>query len=121
MNDRTKRATAYLAGRIITSQDISAVYDYASAKQFNFTGEVENNLSIYDYEQKCLINGLKNQNTFLLYHYGNQANIKLEIVDNNFYGIDYATNKRFSGNVTENLVYLYDYQNNHNYRYLIYH
>jgi DNA relaxase NicK len=119
VNDHTKRVVAYIAGRIIGNNDVTTVYDEHHAKYFSFAGDVEPSLAIYDYEQKCFINGSKNQNVISLYHFGNKNNINLELTGSDFVGYDYDSGQRFCGNVNENLVTIYDYENSHNYSYQI--
>jgi hypothetical protein len=119
MKDYARRALAYIAGRIISGKDFPAVYDNQDSKYFNFCGEVQTCLSIYDYEQKCFMNGVKGGNTFSIYHSANQRYISLEVDDNHFSGLDYDSGKCFCGNLNEDMVSIYDYENGNNYVYRI--
>jgi hypothetical protein len=117
MKDYTRRAVAYIAGRVISNKDTQALYDENDSQYFNFSGEVGTPLSIYDYAQKCFINGLKKENAFSLYHSGNRKHISFEVNDNQFTGYDYDSEKTFSGNVNENVIFIYDYENNKYFHY----
>jgi hypothetical protein len=119
LKNHTKRAVAYIAGRIISERDIATIYDDNQAKHFRFSGDVEPDLAIFDYERRCYINGSRNGNAVYIRHFGNKNNIDLEITGHDFVGYDYDSRQRFGGNVNENLITLYDYEDNHNYTYQI--
>ena len=73
MKDPTRRAIAYIAGRLISGSNVSAVYDYIVSKYFNFSGDISPTaVSIYDHEQKCHISGsgTVSGNSISLYDYG---------------------------------------------------
>ncbi len=106
MKPQTRRAIAYIVGRIITAQNKSAVYDYSSSQYHSFSGSVSlERVSIYDYSENCHISG----NLPNLYHYGNSSHISLKINSNKFSGYDYDDSAHFSGNVNGNGISLYDY------------
>lgn len=66
---------AYLASRLVSGADATAVYDYSSSQYFNFSGSVStDSVNVYDYEQRCYVSGLPSS----LYHYGNRRNVQLE-------------------------------------------
>ncbi len=111
MDDHTKRAVAYIAGRLISKTNSSSLYDYKLSKYFTFSGEVLlKNISIYDYEFRCFIGGTGSVNSFSLYHYGNQKHLSLNLNGNQFSGYDYHKSSNFSGTVSGNSISLYDYE-----------
>lgn len=72
MKDRTRRAIAYIVGRLVSASTISSVYEYASSKHFNFGGDISpTNISIYDYDQRYHISGSRGSGSYSLFHYGN--------------------------------------------------
>ena len=120
MDDHTKRAVAYIAGRLILKTISYSLYDYRLSKHFNFSGEVSHkNISIYDYELRCFISGVCDVNSFSLYHYKNQKHISLNINGNHFSGYDYYKSSNFSGTVTGGSISLYDYESSQYFDYTL--
>jgi len=120
MKEYTRRAIAYIAGRLISGSDVLAVYDYSVTKHFNFNGDISLiEVSVYDYEQKCYISGSGISRSYSLYHYGNQKYIDLNISDSGFDGYDYDSSKYFSGNVDGNSISLYDYEFSKYFNYIL--
>lgn len=106
MQAHTRRAIAYIAGRLISSSRASAVYDYSESRYVNFSGDVSfQNVNVYDYDQRCYVSGSLGS----LYHYGNRSYVQLDVNGTNFRGYDYDTRNNLSGNVSGSAVSLYDY------------
>jgi hypothetical protein len=111
MKDSTRVAVAYIAGRLISGQDSSSIYDYGVSKHFSFSGNVRgNDVSVYDHTLNCHITGFGVGTSISLFHYGNHKHITLEIKGNQFSGYDYDSGKHFSGTVSGNSISLYDYE-----------
>jgi hypothetical protein len=107
MDGHTRRAVAYIAGRLVRGSAAAAVYDYAEERHVNFTGEVSaQHVNVYDYEQRCNVSGAPSS----LYHYGNRRYIELNVAGMQFSGHDGASGRHFNGNVRGNGVTVYDYE-----------
>ena len=116
MEAHTRRAVAYIAGRLISGSDAAAVYDYSESRYVNFSGDVDaQNVNVYDYEQSRHIGGTLPS----LYHYGNSRHIDLKVNGADFEGYDYASNKHFSGHVDGKNVSLYDYEHGQYFNYTV--
>jgi hypothetical protein len=114
MNDHTRRAVAYIVGRLISGRDATTVYDYKASKHFHFSGDAQKSTcNIYDYDQRCYITGTPNS----LYHYGNRKHITLQVTGTSFNGYDYESAKHFSGTVNGQSISLYDYDGGQHYNY----
>lgn len=111
MKPHTKRAVAYIAGRLISDNKSSSIYDYSQSQHFNFSSWVcSDRVSTYDYAIGCHISGNGSSGSFSIYHYGNSAHISLRIDGNRFKGYDYHTNNHFSGRVNGSSIVIYDYE-----------
>lgn len=107
MDAHRRRAVAYIAGRLITGDEATSIYDYQEQRHNSFSGEVSTqNVNVYDYEEKCFVGGEPNA----LYHYGDSKHIQLTVDGANFSGFDYGSNKHFSGSVDDRAIALYDYE-----------
>lgn len=105
MKDCTRRAIAYIAGRIMTGNPKMSIYDYTSSGYFPFTGNVGGDaISVYDSTEGCYISG----NLPNIYHYGNNAAITLRMEEDQFSGYDYDESSGFSGTMSGNVVRIYD-------------
>jgi hypothetical protein len=115
MKSHTRRAIAYIAGRLATGGTASHIYDYSESKHVNFSGSVSDSaVSVYDYEQCCHITGSARS----VYHYGDGHHISLRVNGNSISGYDYGTGSHFSARVSGRSLHLYDYEGSSNYQYL---
>jgi len=111
MNGSTRRAVAYIAGRLIREIPVSTVYDYDKGQYFSLAGDVsKRQVSVFDYDGGFHVGGSSGDGrSFSLYDYGHSSYISLEIHGNQFRGYDYASGAHFSGRVDTKAVSLYDY------------
>lgn len=116
VNPETRRAVAYIAARLVSGEDRSAVFDYSDGRYFNLSGQVSaNKVQIYDYEQSAHIGGTPPS----LFHYGNAAHLRLTVHGTSFKGFDYASSDHFTGEVSGRAVSLFDYGTGTYYNYMI--
>ncbi len=110
MTGRTRRAVAYIAGRLISGEESSAVYDPMSGRHFLFRGEVSSGqVSVYDYADASYIGGTGPLPALSLYDYGSSGHIHLEVRGIEFEGYDYVSGSRFAGRVLGKDVDLHDF------------
>lgn len=116
MRVHTRRAVAYIAGRIASDRRSTAVYDYQEGCYNNMSGRVAaTKVSVYDYDQGCHVSG----SPASLFHYGNSAHISLKVTGVKFSGFDYDSKSHYSGKVSGKNVSLYDYETGQYYNYSI--
>jgi hypothetical protein len=116
MEHHTRRAVAYIAGRLIAGQGNAAIYDYNASSHFHFSGTVvSGNVSVYDFDQSCHVGGSPSS----LYHYGNSGHIQLRMNGSSFSGYDFATSSHFGGSVNGRAISIYDYGHGRHFRYSI--
>jgi hypothetical protein len=117
MRPHTRRAVAYIAGRLVSGREATAVYDYSERRYVHFSGEVsEDAANVYDYEERCHIGGSLPS----LFHYGNRRHIQCnrsgtQVID----GFDYDTNRHFNVNVSGQAVSVYDYEHGQYFNYSV--
>jgi hypothetical protein len=110
MNESTRRAIAYIAGRASSGRSSAAIFDYSNSAHFNFSGKVTDSaVSAYDYTEQCHITGAGHSGSFSLYHYGYQKHISLRVDGRKFRGYDFASGLHFSGTVSGRAVSIFDY------------
>ncbi len=109
MNERTRRAVAYIAGCVSSGRSSSAIYDCSCSRVFGFSGKVtESKVAAYDYSEQCHIGGSGRDGTFSLFHYGDQSQISLRVEGRKFRGFDYGSGGQFSGTVSGRTVSVFD-------------
>jgi hypothetical protein len=109
MRDHTVRAIAYIVARMAGKQKLSTIYDQSLSKHFSFGGEFsEENVLIYDHDQKCHISGSGSAGSYSLYHFGNGKHISLKVGENGFEGYDHDSGTRFSGSIEGGSVSIND-------------
>ncbi len=118
VKEHTRRAVAYIVGRLITDMHSGAVYDYSAKAHYPFSGEVSaSRIEVYDCMARCAVNGGESGGgnyplrEFFLYHYGNAKHLSVEMRGNGrFEGFDYDSERHYSGFVNGNLITLFDYE-----------
>jgi hypothetical protein len=116
VNAHTRRAVAYVAGRLVTGSESGAVYDYSESRHVNFSGTVsDQNVNVYDYDEGCFVSG----SPASLYHYGDGQFIQLNVNGAQLSGYDYGSGQHFSGSVQANSVTVYDYEHGSYFNYAI--
>ena len=106
MKDNVRQAIAFVVSRLSSGRDLTAVYDYSTNQYVNFSGTVTPaNVSIFDHQGGSHISGTLP----LLYHYGENSQISLEINGTHFQGFDYGSSSHFSGDVNTGSISLFDY------------
>lgn len=114
MESHTRRAIAYIAGRLISGKPSSSVYDYTEGGHVSFSGTVsQSSISVFDYDQSCYVSGSGTN----LYHYGDSHYITLNADGSKFSGFDYGTSSYFAGTVSGGSVSVYDYGTSSYYQY----
>jgi hypothetical protein len=121
MNEETRRAIAYVAGRIQTGKKSSSVYDYSAGKYSNFSGDIsETRVAVFDFDAGAHISGTGRSGQYSLFHYGASGHISLKIESGGrFSGFDYSSSSHFSGTVSGQNVTLYDYGSGNYFNYSI--
>jgi hypothetical protein len=104
MNDGTRHAVAYIAGRLCTGVDADAVVDLVTGHHTEFEGKVGKQVAIYDHSRNCLVGGALGA----LYDAGNHQHINLEISGESFTGFDHASNHHFGGRAVDGEVWIFD-------------
>jgi hypothetical protein len=116
MKSHTRRAVAYIAGRLAAQVASNSVFDYSESSHFPFSGQIDNEtVSVYDHSESCHVGGTLPG----LYHYGNSAHITLQLASNQFTGFDYDTSGHFSGTINSRVVSLFDYEESQYFTYSV--
>ena len=115
MNAPTRRAVAYIVGRVSGSR-ATTVYDFDDAMHHHFSGTVNGaQVNIFDHSEACHITG----NLPQLFHHGNAMHLQLTIDGSNFRGYDYDSAMHFQGWVRGNQVSLYDMEHAQHFNYQV--
>jgi len=108
MRDYTRRAVAYIVGRLVSGKEVFAIYDYFASRNFQFTGKVTlSTISVYDPEQKCSLNGSEKAGLYII-HRDDERYIEFTVKEDRFQGYDFETHESFSGTVRGNLISVHD-------------
>ena len=100
MTDGTRRAIAYITGRLIAKPNATAVFDYGGHGFTSFSGDVDaDRVNVYDYERGCFVSGDSRNRGFSLYDYGTSGHTDLMMKGESFEGYDYHSGAHFSGEV----------------------
>jgi hypothetical protein len=104
MNEGTRRAVAYIAGRLCTGTEANALFDPASGHHASFEGEVGERIAVYDHSRACLIGGVPSA----IHDAGTGRYVNLEISRGSFTGYDHASNHHFGGRAAGDEVWIFD-------------
>jgi len=108
MRDYTRRAVAYIVGRLVSGKEVFAIYDYFASRNFQFTGKVTlGTISVYDPEQKCSLNGSEKAGLYII-HRDDERYIEFTVKEDRFQGYDFETHESFFGTVRGNLISIHD-------------
>lgn len=115
MEHLKRRAISYIVGRILSGKESGAVFDFKDSKYYNFSGEIGNTISVFDYSRSSYLTGDK---TSIFDDYSKKY-ISLVIEGIVFSGFDYESGEHFSGNVNSNSISFYDYDGSTYYNFSI--
>jgi hypothetical protein len=109
MNAHTRRAVAYIVGRLASDSAATGVSDLSeSNRRYRFSGRVNTEeVNVYDHDESCHVAGAPSS----LYHFGNRAHIELAMNGAQFSGYDFDSAHHFNGSVQDKrvrVVRLYD-------------
>jgi hypothetical protein len=109
MRAHTRRAVAFIAGKLISSARSNTVRDARDGREYRFAGSLVNGrVEIRDGSLGCPINGTGTSGAYELFHGLNRRSIKLDLEGSTFSGYDYDSLNGFTGRVSGHTVSLYD-------------
>lgn len=101
-----RRSIAYIAQRVVSGANLSAIYDYDSGSYYQFSGEATaTRVNVYDYDRGCFIGG----NPPSLYDYGEGSFIELKVNGQRINGYDYESGSFYEATVSGGGISVYDY------------
>jgi len=120
MNDQTRRAVAYIAGRIVSGKPAPSVYDHTTSRTYNFRGEfAATKITLRDLDSGSDIKGAGGSGMFTITQAGNGKPVSLKLNGSTFEGFDYETAKRYRGVITGTSVAVQDDQHGREFQYSI--
>ena len=120
MNDHTRRAIAYIAGRIVSGTSAVSLYDHTAGRTYNFRAEfAATKIRVREIESGSDITGAGGSGMFTITHVGNGKPVSLKLTGSAFEGFDYETAKRYRGAVAGNSVAVQDDQHAKEFQYSI--
>ena len=73
MNNHTRAAVAYIAGRLVSGKHASCVYDYSQRRYVSIGGNVDRtHVGAFDYQRGAHVSGSGDGTSFNLYDYGDR-------------------------------------------------
>jgi hypothetical protein len=109
MRAHTRRAVAFIAGRLISRERSNSVQDGADGREYRFVGNLDSaRVDIRDGSLGCPITGSGQNSRYNLFHGLNRQPIKLDVDGDRFSGYDYDSLNGFRGRVSGRSVSLYD-------------
>ncbi len=106
MTDGLRAAVAYIAARLASGEDASAIFDYSAGSYVQFSGEVSAaRVNIYDYGRSCFLDGTPPS----LYDHGGSNAFDFKATGATFEGYDYGSSTFFEGTVDGGNVNVYDF------------
>lgn len=120
MKSHLRTAIAFIAGILISGKGAGSIYDPLQDKRFQFSGQIEGNIvRIYDEDKRCSISGSGSNGNYVLYHFGEQKFISLNIEKNSFNGLDHGSYTYFNGTARGMKVRFHDFAENEKYEFLL--
>ena len=104
MNPGTRRAIAYIAGRMCGASEADGVLDLETGEHVILEGRVGDEVAVYDHSRNCLVGGPPSE----LHDGGTQTWINLEFSDGHFTGFDHESNHHFGGRAVGQDVWIFD-------------
>jgi len=109
MEAHLRAALAYIAGRLVSGKNSSAVYDHSRSRQILMNGTAKGRLvAIFDHDRRCHISGSGNGFQYSLYHHGENRLISLTLQGSVIGGHDYGRSASFTGTVEDNSISLFE-------------
>jgi len=120
MRAHTRRAVAFIAGKLISEERTHAVRDQSSGRLYQFNGFLNGQrVDVRDSEMGCCITGTGVARRYQLMHGHNNQAIRLEIDGERFTGYDYDSLNGFSGRVSGRAITLFDNEHQRYFDFLI--
>jgi hypothetical protein len=120
MNDQTRRAVAYIAGRIVSGSAAASLYDHATGRSYAFRGEfAATEITLRDLDSGSAFKGAGGSGMFTITQSGNGRPVSLRFNGSAFEGFDYETAKRYRGAVSGKSVAVQDEQHAREFQYSI--
>ena len=109
MQPKLRTTIAFIAGRVITGQDRSSIFDHLQGKSVQFEATVSPNyINVFNADRGCYTAGPMEGNILDLYDFGHQHLVDLQIRGYTFEGWDDLASCRFSGEVNGEDISFYD-------------
>lgn len=100
----TRRAIAYVAGRVCTGSDARGILDLETGEHASFEGTVGEEIALYDHSRNCHVGGTASQ----LFDGGDRQWINLVTSEDFFTGFDHESNHHFGGRARGQDVWVFD-------------
>lgn len=115
MNDGSRRAIAYVAGRLCTGRDAPGLFDPVAGRHIEFDGEVEPQVAVYDHSRNCLIGGTPRA----VFDAGTRHYVNLVISGDSFTGFDHASEHHFGGRTDGGDIWMFDCEHDRRFNYVL--
>jgi len=109
MKAPTRRAIAYIAGRLLTGRDASSVFDVETADMFMFSGTVSaTDINVFDVDRGGFVIGSPTSGEFSLCDLDDSSFLTLRIGDGKVEGVDLESGAPYEATVQGDTVTLFD-------------
>lgn len=109
MHPQLRTCIAYVAGRLISGRDSSAIFDNVQGKLIQIEGKVTaEDVKVFDQDRGCYLSGLGDGKAFELYDFGGMYYVELIINGNSFEGYDHGTPSLFKGDIKGDEISVFD-------------
>ena len=120
MNANTRACIAAAAGCLISGIEYPSVYDYHQSKYISIDGTVsEDSVHLFDYDRQCYFTGVGVDGSYSLHDFGDDSRLCLDIVGNEFSGVDFESGNHYSGYVNQGYVALFDHGKRQYFKYSV--